>query len=181
LAAPIAEWIAKEIASTTRTITRVPATRLTQNHKRALSGGTFVPITKNPVRPAKVCSVCGNEIQNRSAKCRLCLTEALPQRLRRLASKGRLSSHTDKAEAKRSETQSANHEIGRNWSSSDQPSWLTAKFYAEKIQPLLDPLSVSAIARDLAVSRGYATEIRRGRVPHPRHWQGLAKLLGVAR
>jgi hypothetical protein len=32
----------------------------------------------------------------------------------------------------------------------------------------------------LAVSRGYANEIRRGRAPHPRHWWALASLMGVS-
>lgn len=180
LAAPIAEWAVKEIASTTRTGRPTPATRLTQNRKRALTGGMFTPRPRNSVKLPNVCSVCGNEVPSRNEKCRFCNADVLPQRLRRLASEGRVFSHTDKAEAKRSKTRLANHEILRKWSSSDQPSWLTARFYAEKIQPLLDPLSTTAIARNLAVSRGYATEIRRGRVPHPRHWQTLAKLTGMS-
>src|ERR1700680_2783076 len=102
------------------------------------------------------------------------------QRLTRVASEGRVVSHTYKDEAKRSKTQLANHTIRREWSNSDQPSWLTAKFYAEKIQPLVADLSSSAIVRHLAVSRGYANEIRHGRVPHPRHWQTLATLLGLS-
>jgi CRISPR-associated endonuclease Cas1 len=43
LVAPLAEWAVKEIASTTKTRKTIPATRLTQNHKRALTGRTFVP------------------------------------------------------------------------------------------------------------------------------------------
>jgi len=70
LAAPIAEWIAKEIASTTRTATPIPATRLTQNHKRALSGGMFTAGVRDSVKPQNACSVCGNEIPNRSKKCK---------------------------------------------------------------------------------------------------------------
>ncbi len=179
LAAPIAEWTAKEIVSTTRT-GRPIATRLTQNHKRALSSEIFVPKEKSSVVLPKMCSACGNTIPNRSEKCRSCLAKTLPQRLRKLAAKGRLLSHAETAEAERSRTQLANRENIRKWSNSDQPSWLTAKFYAEKIQPLLTPLSTSSIARELSVSRGYATEIRLGRVPHPRHWRSLAKLTGVS-
>jgi hypothetical protein len=88
-------------------------------------------------------------------------------------------SHTATAEAKRSKTQLANHATLQEWSASDQPSWLTAKFYAEKMQPLVADLSSSAIVRHLRVSRGYANEIRHGRVPHPRHWRTLATLLGL--
>jgi hypothetical protein len=38
-------------------------------------------------------------------------------------------SHTQEAEAKRSKTQLANHENRREWSTSDQPSWLTATVF----------------------------------------------------
>jgi hypothetical protein len=85
-------------------------------------------------------------------------------------------SHTAAAETKRSQTQLAIHATRRKWSASDQPSWLTEKFYAEEIHPKLSSLSSSAIVQHLTVSRGYAAEIRRGRVPHPRHWQTLAKM-----
>jgi hypothetical protein len=180
LAAPLAEWAVKEIASTTRNGRPAPATRLTQNHKRALTGGEFNPRPKNSVQLDNLCGACGNAIPNRSKKCRVCLAKTLPQRLRTLAAEGRVSAHSEKAEAKRSRTQLANRENIRKWSSSEQPSWLTARFYAEKIQPRLIDLSVAAIARELAVSRGYATEVRRGRVPHPRHWQALVQLLGVS-
>ena len=179
LAAPLAEWAVKEIASTTKNSRPAPATRLTQNYKRALSGREFSPRPKDSVRLHNMCSICGNEIPSRSKKCRACLATTLPERLRKLAAEGRVSAHSEKAEAKRSKTQLANRENIRKWSSSEQPSWLTARFYAEKIQPLLIPLSTSAIARHLSVSRGYAAEIRLGRMPHPRHWLTLAKLTSV--
>jgi CRISPR-associated endonuclease Cas1 len=179
LVAPLAEWAVKEIASTTKIRRSIPATRLTQNHKRVLTAGSFLPKPERSVRPRNMCSVCGNEIGNRHEKCGLCAVETSTQRLlTTAASKGRLASHTSTAEAKRSKTRKANHAALQEWSVSDQPPWLTAKLYKEKIQPLLVPLSSSAIARHLAVSGSYATEIRRGRVPHPRHWLALAKLLG---
>jgi hypothetical protein len=170
----------KEIASTTRTRKPTPATRLTQNRKRALTGGTFIPSPKNSVRLQNMCSICGNEIRNGIEQCWFCAVEVSTQRLTRVASEGRVVSHTATAEAKRSKTQLANHATLQEWSASDQPSWLTAKFYAEKMQPLVADLSSSAIVRNLAVSRGYAAEIRNGRVPHPRHWQTLARLLGLS-
>jgi len=62
LTAPLAEWAVKQIASTTRTRILSPATRLTQNHKRALSGGEFLSKSERSATPTNVCSVCGNEI-----------------------------------------------------------------------------------------------------------------------
>jgi hypothetical protein len=41
-------------------------------------------------------------------------------------------------------------------------------------------MTVLAIAAGLGVSAPCATEIRRGRrIPHPRHWQSLAQLVGI--
>jgi hypothetical protein len=180
LVAPLAEWAAKEIASTTKIRRQPPQTRLTQNRKRALTGGTFIPSPTNSVTLQNMCSVCGNEIRNGIEQCWFCAMEVSTRRLTRVASEGRVVSHTDKAAAKRSKTQLANHATLQEWSASDQPSWLTAKFYAEKMQPLLADLPNGAIVRHLTVSRGYANEIRHGRVPHPRHWQSLAKLLRLS-
>jgi CRISPR associated protein Cas1 len=132
LVAPLAEWIVKEIASTTKTRRSIPATRLTQNHKRALTGGTFNPKPTNLVKLQNMCNVCGNEIQNESEQCRFCAQEASTHRLTTAASKGRLVSHSSTAEAKRSKTRKANHAALREWSASDQPPWLTEEFYAEE-------------------------------------------------
>lgn len=180
LVAPLAEWAAKQIALTTGSPKQTIATRLTQNHKRALTGGVFQPTPKDSVRLPNMCSECGNEIHASHEKCAVCAVQPATERLTTAASVGRVVSHTLNAEAKRSKTQLANHSARREWSSTDQPSWLTEKFYTEKTKPLLVSLSSRAIGRHLAVSRGYATEIRRGRVPHPRHWLVLAKLAGVS-
>ncbi len=117
LAAPVAEWTAKEIVSTTRSGRPMP-TRLTQNRRRALNGGMFVPREKSSVGLPNTCSVCGSTIPKRSKKCRVCLAETLPQRLRTLAAAGRVSAHSEEAEAKRSKTQLANRENIRKWSNS---------------------------------------------------------------
>ena len=180
LVAPLAEWAAKEIASSTKTRKSDPPTRLTQNHKRALTGGTFLPKSERSVKPRNLCSVCGHEIKNKHEKCGLCATETSIQRLPVIASTGRIASHTSIAETKRSETRQANHAALQEWSASDQPDWLTEKYYLENMQPMLAPLYTSVIARQLTVSRGYANEIRHGRVPHPRHWQLLAAILGLS-
>jgi CRISPR-associated endonuclease Cas1 len=172
--APLAEWAAKEIASTTRTKTTIPATRLTQNHKRALTGS--IPKSERSVRLKNMCSVCGKDVPDKSEKCRSCATPDSVQYLTQIAQRGRVVSHTSEAEAKRSKTQQANRARQREWASSEQPSWLTTEFYANKIEPLVKSLSARAVARHLSISHGYATEICNGRVPHPRHWQALLRM-----
>jgi len=60
------------------------------------------------------------------------------------------------------------------------PEWLNESLYREKIRPRLAAFTVAAIASVLEISKPYATDIRAGmRVPHPRHWQALAGLVGA--
>jgi hypothetical protein len=55
------------------------------------------------------------------------------------------------------------------------------KKYVREIQPRLKGVALSALASALGISIPYAVDIRKGRrVPHPRHWQVLASLVGVS-
>jgi hypothetical protein len=93
---------------------------------------------------------------------------------------GRQTANCPEAQLKRAHTQRKNALAQHGWKSSDQPAWLTEKFYLEKVQPLLTRISASAIARQISVSRWYAGRIRGGYRPHPRHWEALAELVGVS-
>src|SRR5438132_3246740 len=59
------------------------------------------------------------------------------------------------------------------WKPSSQPAWLTSEVFSHKVQPLLAGVSTSAIRTRIGVSRWYASRIRQGYRPHPRHWVGL--------
>jgi len=74
------------------------------------------------------------------------------------------------------------HNLARwGWAASSQPAWLTNEFYETQIQPLLSNIPRSTISDALGVSKTYASEIRAGKsLPHPRHWQKLAKLVGTS-
>ena len=50
-----------------------------------------------------------------------------------------------------------------------------------KIQPELVNVGSATIRKTLRVSRWYANHIRRGYVPHPRHWRVLARLVNAER
>jgi hypothetical protein len=93
---------------------------------------------------------------------------------------GRQTAHCPEARAKRANTQRKNALAQHSWEPSDQPAWLTEKFYMSKIQPLLASMSASAIAGKISVSRWYAGRIREGYRPHPRHWETLAELVGIS-
>ena len=66
-----------------------------------------------------------------------------------------------------------------SWQQTDQPAWLTPELFTAKIQPLLSNVPMSAIRSALGVSKWYASKIRQGYRPHPRHWSALAEVAGV--
>jgi len=87
---------------------------------------------------------------------------------------GRQTANSPEAQLRRASTQRKNALAQHAWKSSDQPAWLTATFYSEKVQPILAAMSACAIARQISVSRWYAGRILEGYRPRPRHWQALA-------
>lgn len=91
-----------------------------------------------------------------------------------------MAAHTPGAEARRGETQRRHHAAKRTWNPSQLPEWLTDWTYHEKIVPRLRDVTVGTISSALGVSEPYATDIRAGkRVPHQRHWEALANLVGL--
>ena len=123
-----------------------------------------------------ICNVCGNEIPKENEQCWFCALEISTERLAIVASEGRVMSHTTKAEAKRSKTQLANHATLQEWSASDQPSWLTTTFYAEKMQRQLQncrAVRSSVISEFHAVMR---PKLERGEC----HIHGIGKLWQVS-
>jgi hypothetical protein len=52
-------------------------------------------------------------------------------------------------------------------------------WYTAEVAPWLAEVARTEIARAIGVSRVYARDIARGRLPHPRHYEALAKLAGI--
>jgi CRISPR-associated endonuclease Cas1 len=179
LVAPVAEWFAQEISKSTDTRQRVLPARLTQRNKREVKGGDSLPKRKSALKPDRLCRICGKNLTGDSINCIHCSKDINVDRLNNAARLGRVASHSAEAEAKRSAAQQINIRAVWDWKPSDQPTWLTSNFYSQKVQPILASTSSSSIANLLNVSRGYAGNIRKGRVPHPRHWQALAVLAGL--
>ena len=177
---PVAEWVAREFWTPVKRNTSVSLpTRLTQRHKREAKGAGPLPPPVPPVRRENLCRGCGKTIRHQFTHCRSCATGGWSKHMVDVARVGRLTANSPKAQAKRRSTQRLNHEARRAWNPASQPEWLTEKFYSERICPLLAQASRNAIARTLNVSRVYAARIQRGERPHPRHWQALAKLVGI--
>jgi hypothetical protein len=180
---PVAEWISRAIWSTLpkRSRTIVPAARLTQSYRSVSKGGDGLGLEPTVVQLTRVCRVCGNSLKrSTSGTCRACAVTVNQTNMIEVAKLGRAKSHSAIAEARRAATQSKQRRAERNWSPDSQPKWLTESFFRSQIQPLLASIEVSRVAKSIDVSHPYATSIRRGdRLPHPRHWQNLAKLTGV--
>ena len=176
--APIAEQIARIFSASVAKRSRklFPSTRLTHNSRREGRGIAPNLSVEAPPRLETLCRSCGKRTQ-RAEYCGDCSPRR--DRLIDAAKLGRIATHSSEAEALRGATQSRQRAAERAWNPADLPEWLTEEVYREKIQPLLATVKVRAIMSALGVSRPYAAEIgRKKRVPHPRHWQRLAQMVG---
>jgi CRISPR-associated protein Cas1 len=181
--APIAEWIAQALVNSYQKPGNkkesIP-TRLTQR-RRSEGRGNNLAAQANPVPcRKKICEVCGAEgVQNRY--CQSCAVEVSRENMAQVALIGHSKPKTAKVKAQISKALS-NHAVAISWwSPSSLPAWLNEELYVQKIQPRLRTLKVREIAQAMQVSKPYAAFIRSGRRhPHPRHWQALAQLVGIA-
>jgi CRISPR-associated endonuclease Cas1 len=183
LVAPWAEYVAQALWSGTKSRHGdhpVVPTRLTQRRRTESRGKIWTPRVKS-TKADHLCRGCGKRIIEGRTHCGQCAVSNATERFIDAARVGRQTANGPKAQLKRSDTQRRNALAQHAWKPSDQPAWLTEKFYSEKIQPLLASLSPSAIARQISVSRWYAGRLREGYRPHSRHWQALAQLVGVFR
>jgi hypothetical protein len=131
-------------------------------------------------RPQQVCHICGKPIESRYDYCGECAAKNSTACLISGARLGRVAAQNPQAKAHRRETKRRHDLARRGWSPSAHPAWLTGETYANQIQPRLARATLSRIASAIGVSIPYASDIRRGRrLPHPRHWEALAGLVGV--
>jgi hypothetical protein len=98
--------------------------------------------------------------------CAECAKPVSRENLLVAANLGRIATHAPEAEKRRAETQNRQREAIREWNSTDKPDWLNEKYYRETVVRSLKSIPVPAIAATLRVSEPYATDIRKGRIPH---------------
>jgi CRISPR-associated endonuclease Cas1 len=177
--APVAEWLSRKLWSTLRKPVQqtVPATRLTQSRRRQVKGSsTETGSAKGPKVP-RICCGCGSDLKRGRTLCAECSKVVSRENLLVAANLGRIATHGPEAEKRRAETQNRQREAIRSWNPADKPDWLSEKYYRETVVKRLKSIPVPAIAATLRVSEPYATEIRNGRLPHPRHWFALLRLV----
>jgi hypothetical protein len=179
--APVAEQLAREIFTSTRTRQPYPASRLTQSRKRDARGGVPFTLRKPKFRPERLCGGCGKQLEETITNCSECSKAINRERITKAAFQGRVAAQEPEANAKRRATQRVNTQAAWNWNPADQPAWLTKRYYTEEIQPILASRSSTAIANLMDVYFCYASHIRKGRIPHPRRWLELTKLVGLGR
>jgi CRISPR-associated endonuclease Cas1 len=179
--APVAEWVAQQLWSTTRkrTQTDLPPTRLTQTHRREAKGIWSALKSSVAARADNLCRGCGKAINPGREHCANCAVSHATDRLAIASRLGRAAAQTAETLAKQSASQRRHSRARSSWDESSQPSWLTAELFSQKIQPLLSNVATSVIRSSIGVSRWYASRIRQGYRPHPRHWQALAELVSV--
>lgn len=174
---PIAERVARSFWSSIRNPDRPVATRLTQTNKREAKGVQPISTALCPPRPLTLCPGCGKQIMPGRTHCAECSIESATERLSDAARLGRLAAQAPAALRKQAESQRRHANARSNWDESSQPAWLTAEFYSQNIEPSLVNISTSTIAAGIGVSRWYASRIRQGNRPHPRHWEALSNLI----
>ncbi len=179
---PVAEWVVWQLWSTTqkRRQGNLPPTRLTQTYRRGAKGIMSAPTLPRAPRAENLCRGCGKTIRDGRNHCANCSVTSATERLIDAARVGRIASRTHEARARHAESERRHARARSAWDASSQPGWLTGEMYSHKVQPLLATFSTSAIRSQIEVSRWYASRIRQGYRPHPRHWQALAELVGLS-
>lgn len=181
--APFAEMVARTLWSTIRKQVRHhrPATRLTQVNRREARAIESAPPAARLPQPESFCRECGVEIWRGGRRCANCANAANTVGLIEAAKKGRVAAQSEVAQTRRSETQLRHRAEMELWKSSGLPTWLNEKYYVTEIQPRLPRITLSSLASKLDISIPYAVQVRSARrVPHKRHWQALAQLVGVS-
>lgn len=178
LVAPWAEYVARMLWTRTSKprISRSLPTPLTQQHRREAKGRPSFATVEAP-QPDRLCRGCGRKIRRDKRYCSECAVTTTRENF----DVGRKAAQRSDSLAKRAATQRMHKQAIQNWKASDLPSWLTRDVYVKRVQPALAHVAKSAIRSTLRVSEPYSSAIHAGqRVPHPRHWQALAQLVGLS-
>jgi CRISPR-associated endonuclease Cas1 len=182
LVAPWAEYVAQSLWTASKPRHQsdlIRPTRLTQQRRTEAKGGVWTPRITVP-KSEHLCPGCGKTIRIESATCVRCAVTNSTKNMLDAARIGRLKANGPEAQKKRAVKARVNALAQHSWKESNQPEWLTSELFTKKIQPLLARVPMSAIRSSIGVSKWYASKIRQGYRPHPRHWRRLATLVQFA-
>lgn len=163
---PLAEWMSRAFWSRNSSTSKIepPSTRLTQDRKREAKGILTRPLIESGIAQQTLAP------------------KALSDDFPLIPKTARLDRFDSVAQSRRAASQRRQAIAQRGWNANEKPDWLSKKVYLTKIQPLLFGVTLQSIASALSVSKSYAANIRQcGRIPHPRHWLTLAKLVNAGK
>jgi CRISPR-associated endonuclease Cas1 len=161
---PFAEWMLRTLwsVSSSTSMIKAPATRLTQDRKREAKGISMQPLARS------------------ASTMRDPVSRALSDNIPIIPKLIRLERFDPVAQSRRAESQLRQAAAQRAWNPTQKPDWLDEKTYRDRVLPRLTDIVIPRIMSALSISEPYASRIRGGRcVPHPRHWETLATLVGI--
>lgn len=181
---PVVEWVAGTIWNSMKKKPPRPQgvpTPLTQQRRSEGRGRIYAPRVELAPRPDRICRSCGVSLKKGKQLCTSCHIPVSRSMLIEVAKIGRIATHSPEAEELRAGTQRRQVAARKAWESSGKSAQIDEKTYLTEVQPRLCSLTTSiAIASTLSISTPYASEIRKGRRPHPRNWPALARLLLIS-
>ena len=128
----------------------------------------------------QVCPRCGRALRRGLGRCPTCAADDLEKTVPEVLKATRLTESSTEEPATRMSAQLRNAEAAREWNPENLPGWLTQDFYRTRILVEVKRIRTVYVARYLSWSESYAGAVRSGKViPHPRHWQALATLVGI--
>ena len=188
--APVVETVAEILAANSPArIERLP-TPLTETHRSsgrdAMRRHPRKSTTAPPRKPAATCTTCGGPLPNAKRQfCDDCLPDEEHEKLSLFEQAGPAALAQLRAEGRDpTVTVDARHKLGRanrrrqldaaRWNAEHgQPDNET---FTREILPTLQDVPLSQIMEATGLSLRYCSQIRRGYVPNPRHWESLRRV-----
>ncbi|HXO17827.1 MAG TPA: CRISPR-associated endonuclease Cas1 [Candidatus Dormibacteraeota bacterium] len=146
-------------------------------------------VEARPTSPT-ACAMCGEPVLKRRRRhCEACMPkvrrehglraiEAARKALAAQTAAGNDPRRSREVNRVRAEAIAERHRRNRSWAR-EHPGQCNEAWFKREIAPKLDAFTLAEIAAATGLSLAACSRIRAGaRVPHPRHWQALLKLLG---
>ncbi len=190
--APVVETVAAILAADSPSrIERLPTT-LTQSNRSAGRDA----VRRNPKRsseqrkPAATCVTCGGPLPNAGRQfCDDCLpseermnaakfTNAGQAALRRMRAEGRDPMDSEEARRKLGEANAKRRREEIEWNRTHEKP--DPNVFTHEILPLLQDVTLPRMSAATGLSPTMCANIRRGYVPHPRHWDSFRRLVTSA-
>jgi CRISPR-associated endonuclease Cas1 len=187
--APVVEEVARMLAAVSATAVKVP-TYLTQANRREAQGSSWTKAqgSRRAAKVRRTCPGCGVRLPQGRLYCDDCLPEerqehldglmkAGPDTLAQLRAEGSDPTQTPAAKRKLGRANARRVREAARWDrDNERPD---PHVFTREILPLLQHVTLRKMMQATGLSLRYCSRIRRGYVPHARHWQAL-KVLGKA-